>query len=145
LCYCSRRAPIFSIISTSPTVSPARATLEPLDRLDRTPVISKHVHDPSNNLFAWTRACQHQRLACIGYIRARHGLLLRSPSCLHSQFPPENAVLTVVQFLPLGILCRSNGWQAGVAGHLGVQVPINVKATSPRLEHCCSRRGKRPI
>jgi hypothetical protein len=35
-------------------------------------------------------------------------------------------------------------WQAGVAGQLGVQVPINVKATSPRFEHCCSRRGKRP-
>jgi hypothetical protein len=42
----------------------------------------------------------------------------------------------VVQFLPLGILCRSNGWQAGVAGHLGVQVPINAKATSPRFEQC---------
>ena len=93
--------------SSPRALSPARATLEPLIRLDRTPVISKHVHDLSNNFFAWTGACQHQSLTCIIGYTVHPGPprpFARSPLLSALAVPARKR-----STLPLGILCRSSG------------------------------------
>jgi hypothetical protein len=130
--------------SSPRALSPARATLEPLIRLDRTPVISKHVHDLSNIFFAWTGGVPTSEVDLHYWIHSTSGPATASCSiptlvCTRSSRQKtqySTGVYGVVKSLPLGILCRSKLQVAGVAGHLGVQVPINAKATSPRFEQC---------
>jgi hypothetical protein len=135
--------------SSPRALSPARATLEPLNRLDRTPVISKHVHDLSNNFFVWTGACQLQSLTCIiGYT-------------VHPGPPRPFARSPLLSALAVPARKRSTGVYGVVIPPTGDLVPFKWQASlatsacrfqSARRPHlpalssaCCSRRGKRPI
>jgi hypothetical protein len=138
--------------SSPRALSPARATLEPLIRLDRTPVISKHVHDLEQYFFCMDRGVPTSEVDLHYWIHSTSGPATASYSiptlvCTRSsrqKTQSSTGVYGVVIPPPTGDLVPFK-WQASLATS-ACRFQSTRRPHLPALSSaCCSRRGKRPI